>query len=682
MVGFFKRILSLGSRKSSRRKQAQAVRSNDWVDEVGAQTNQPSTSDEDHEIAVNLLLRSSSARYAVVSETDYTTLPPLPHPINTAISAHTESTASLPSASITRCGTYTVKVHPRQRHSSTEFPMANRGMVDEPPKTPQPRRRAQTTGDDSTHLQGLRRDPSVASLLDLYDEHGHLPLEAFSNTPPREGRPQTQRAGSTLRELLGEPANSHQRHNTSNSLEGDISWAERFLGEANSAASSVSSLILQTPDNIGSRFSDSNSISNTPYDSTFASEHDFCSASSFLDNPAISSMEVELSATAESSQVIESPYVTENPYQNLNQDPKTPRRASEVFGFLTEKRKSRPPAETLDRRLPGRPIPLSMPSEEDSTENPAFSRFSAVPSELRNNPAIDFCDTLSNESSDQHALYNNPRVSNGSLQQRPISRMLSHEETSLSYPREQASGPELEDVREVKVILTAPTRVIVTAPTPLADTSDRPTTRMPRGSRSLHRHRSRSSTKEREYRQGLVERSNSPNSSDLFTPIPSRPMKLRRSSASLSSTFTGSGSAHASISNPKSLEKENKSRSRRQGSTKSLMSTVFDKENTYTHTLGLAVIPDIPSTPVRSNSSSRSSPLLRTAVTPASFKPPRGMTPSPASSSELSPVGKMMMMDVRRQKSKMIRETQEKTARSHKSGGEGRRRHRMNEHIG
>lgn len=77
MVGFFKRILSLGSKKSSRRKQAQAVRSNDWVDEVGAQTNQPQNSDEDNEIAVNLLLRSSSARFAVVSETDYTRLPPL-----------------------------------------------------------------------------------------------------------------------------------------------------------------------------------------------------------------------------------------------------------------------------------------------------------------------------------------------------------------------------------------------------------------------------------------------------------------------------------------------------------------------------------------------------------------------------------------------------------------------------
>ncbi|KAJ3786875.1 hypothetical protein GGU10DRAFT_266126 [Lentinula aff. detonsa] len=687
MVGFFKRILSLGSKKSSKRKQARAARSNDWVDEVGAQVHQPQTSDEDNEIAVNLLLRSSSARYAVVSETDYTTLPPLPHPINHAIRTPTESTASLPSASITRCGTYTVKVHPRQRHSSTEFPMANRPLVEEP-KTPQPRCRAQTTGDDSTHLQGLRRDPSVASLLDLYDEHGHLPIEAFSNTPPREGRAQTQRTGSTLRELLGEPDNGHRR-NTSGSFEGDISWAERFLGEANSAASSVSSLILQTPDGIGSRFSDSLLINNAPHDSTLVSDHDLCSTSNFLDNPAISSMEVELSSTSEVSQAMDSPYVTENPH--YNQDPRTPRRASEVFGFLTEKRKSRPPEATLDRHLPELPSAFSTPSDKDSSGCPALSRFSVDSSALSHNNATisALIDTPSIESS-KHVMLNDKPI-DSLFQQRPISRMLTNDESSLYYSQhpssDQLSGPLLDDVRKVKVILTAPTKVIVTAPTPLADTSDRPTSRMPRGSRSMHRHRSRSNAKERDYSQGLVERSNSTNSSDPFTPIPSRPMKLRRSSASLSSTYTDSGAAHthhhSHISNSKPLEKESRSRSRRQGSTKSLMSAVFDKENKYENTLGLAVTPNIPFTPIRSNSSSRSSSLLRTAVTPASFKPPRGMTPSPASSSELSPVGKMMMLDVRRQKIKTMRETQEKEARSQKAGGgEGRKIHRRTERTG
>ncbi|KAJ3906307.1 hypothetical protein F5879DRAFT_797858 [Lentinula edodes] len=678
MVGFFKRILSLGSKKSSRRKQAQAVRSNDWVDEVGAQTNQPQNSDEDNEIAVNLLLRSSSARFAVVSETDYTRLPPLPHPINSAISTPTESNASLPSTSLARCGTYTVKVHPRQRHSSTEVPIANRGLVPEP-KTPQPRRRAQTTGDDSTHLQGLRRDPSVASLLDLYDEHGHLPKEAFSNTPPREGRPQKQRAGSTLRELLGEPENGHHRYDTSSSLEGDISWAERFLGEANSAASSVSSLILQTPDNLNSRFSDSLIIDNAPSDSTFMSDHDLCSTSSFLDNPAVSSMEVELSATTESSQIIDSPYITENPHNNLDRDPKTPRRASEVFGFLAEKRKSRPTEETFDKLLSKPPSTFSSPSDKDPSESTALSRFSEDSSMFNHNPPIvtPSRDASSSEFSRHSNSNTYPNPSSNPSSQRPVSRMLFEDGRASRVPQQQLtdqpSGPIEEDVREVKVILIAPTKVIVTAPTPLADTSDRPTTRMTRGPRSLHRHRSRNNAKERGYREGLVERSNSSNSSDPFTPIPSRPMKLRSSSGSLSLTYMDSKTTHSHghISNPMPLGKE--SRSRRHGSTKSLMSAVFDKENSHNHTLGLVATPDIPFTPVRSNSSSRSS-LLRAAVTAASFKPPRDMTPSPASSTELSPVGKMMMMDVRRQKI-MMRGTQEKE-RSQKSGSEGRKKHR------
>ncbi|KAJ3848163.1 hypothetical protein EV368DRAFT_49857 [Lentinula lateritia] len=673
MVGFFKRILSLGSKKSSRRKQTQAVRSNDWVDEVGAQTNQPENSDEDNEIAVNLLLRSSSARFAVVSETDYTTLPPLPHPINSAISTPTQSNASLPSTSLARCGTYTVKVHPRQRHSSTEVPIANRGLVPEP-KTPQSRRRAQTTGEDSTHLQGLRRDPSVASLLDLYDEHGHLPQEAFSNTPPREGRPQKQRAGSTLRELLGEPENGHHRYDTSSSLEGDISWAERFLGEANSAASSVSSLILQTPDNLNSRFSDSLIIDNAPSDSTFISDHDLCSTSSFLDNPAVSSMEVELSATTESSQIIDSPYITENPHNNLDRDPKTPRRASEVFGFLTEKRKSRTTEETFDKLLFKPPSTFISPSDKDSFESTALYRFSEDSTMFYHNPAI--VTPSRDASSSEFSRHPNSNTYPDTSSQRPVSRMLFEEGRASRVPQQQPtgepSGPMKEDVREVKVILIAPTKVIVTAPTPLAHTSDQTTTRMPRGPRSLHRHRSRSNAKEREYRQGLVERSNSSNSSDPFTPIPSRPMKLRSSSGSLSSTYMDSKTTHyhGYISNPMPLGKE--SRSRRHGSTKSLMSAVFDKENSHNHTLGLVATPDIPFTPVRSNSSSRSS-LLRAAVTAASFKPLRDMTPSPASSSELSPIGKMMMMDVRRQKS-MMKGMQEKE-RSQKNGGEGQNKH-------
>lgn len=66
----------------------------------------------------------------------------------------------------------------------------------------------------------------------MYDEHGCIPAEAFSNSPPsprKEGRAQTQRSGSTLRQLLGNPSSLNSRTGNDAS-EGDISWAERFLG--------------------------------------------------------------------------------------------------------------------------------------------------------------------------------------------------------------------------------------------------------------------------------------------------------------------------------------------------------------------------------------------------------------------------------------------------------------------
>ena len=78
----------------------------------------------------------------------------------------------------------------------------------------------------------LRQDPSVASLLDIYDNEGRLDRNAFSNTPSanekelsKVGRAQLKRGGSTLRQLLGNPEST----SCTGSTEGDISWAEGFL---------------------------------------------------------------------------------------------------------------------------------------------------------------------------------------------------------------------------------------------------------------------------------------------------------------------------------------------------------------------------------------------------------------------------------------------------------------------
>lgn len=160
-----------------------------------------------------------------------------------------------------RSGTYVVKVHERTTHSRTEFPRAN------PPVSPAKSRRKQHktperarcdtfdtdvederprrlkevnfTPKDSSRLFNLRRDPSVVSLLNLFDDHGCLDSKAFDNepsdpspssasasAPPHEGREARKRTGSTLRELLGEPEPAFMVNDTA---EGDISWAERLL---------------------------------------------------------------------------------------------------------------------------------------------------------------------------------------------------------------------------------------------------------------------------------------------------------------------------------------------------------------------------------------------------------------------------------------------------------------------
>ncbi len=55
---------------------------------------------------------------------------------------------------------------------------------------------------------------------------------------------------------------------------------------------------------------------------------------------------------------------------------------------------------------------------------------------------------------------------------------------------------------------------------------------------------------------------------------------------------------------------------------------------------------ELPFTPVRSHSKS----LFRAAVTPGMYAPPEDLVPSPASSTELSPVGKQVMMEARKQR--------------------------------
>ncbi|KAJ6591592.1 hypothetical protein DFH09DRAFT_974775 [Mycena vulgaris] len=422
--------------------------------------------DDSGEVTANQLLRSSSARYAVVNECDYTSLPPLPHPINQVLQTPSSSTISLASASTsinsTTRGTYTVKVHRRTHHALTEFPNANRDVGDDP------------THRNNSQLLGLRSDPSVASLLDLYDEHGRVSARAFSNSPPsakgKEGRAQVQRNGSTLRQLLGNPSSSVNSRNAA--LEGDISWAERFLGETESLASSTSSLGLTTPDT-DSHFPETPLHANA--DNSFVTEHDFSS-----EDPAISSLEVELSDITETP-----PRPSRNsPY--ADQDPKTPQRASQVFGFLTDKRRSRA-VEDDERSLPELPSTFSSPSDEASP--PVRSR------------------SRSHFSSDSSADSIEPAAPV------PVTPIETHFHPVDLHRDITARANDVQVIME-----NGPTKVIVTAPTPSYHDNIVPM-RIPRGPRSHHRQRA-GSGRERQ--------------ADSFTAVPSRRHVSRRTSASTS----------------------------------------------------------------------------------------------------------------------------------------------------
>ncbi|KAF9269166.1 hypothetical protein L218DRAFT_1072802 [Marasmius fiardii PR-910] len=690
-MGLFKRILSLGSKKSKKKRPEIVV-----VDEVGCRP-QASTVD-DTEVAVNLLLRSSSSRYAVVSEVDCTSLPPLPHPIDEVLTPSLASTSSLESTNLSRKGTYSVKIHPREQHTPRQQPKYQQDIT-----TPQPLLR--DVDADASQLIGLRRDPSVASLLDMYDEHGHLPPQAFSDSPEKQGRAQTKRSGSTLRQLLGDPSKTDI-----NATEGDISWAERYLGEGSSAATSMSSLILQTPDNPNYQFPETHNLltnDNVQHDITIPSDHDL---SSVYSNPAISSMEVELSIESEpdNGQIEKSPYQNTDPKAHsrasqifgflterrrsqaqqdcdwylsdlpspfsspsrtmhedarnspyLNENPKTPSRASQVFGFLTERCRSRPP-EDCNRSLPDLPSVFSSPSDNGSIESSnsrspsnhsSSNEVSRIPATPIPPPSLD---TLGHHRS--HAISGNlcepnsktrkhtsqifPRPQSSSHEARPMTSSDNHEGTLTEQPSDVSENvSELTQARKVKVIMTAPTRVIVTAPTPSNNPEhNRPPTRIPRGPRSLKKCSSANSLKEN--RLSLLDRSNTnptASTTDPFTPIISLPRKLHRTS---SSTSLASTDCHQS-GNVKG-KKQKKYRK----STTSGLKEALQKENN----LALSVKSDLPFTPIRSNSS-RSS-LFRTAVTPSSFRPPPGIAPSPTSSSELSPVGKQMMMDARKQRSR------------------------------
>ncbi|KAF8576484.1 hypothetical protein K439DRAFT_1367185 [Ramaria rubella] len=215
-MGFLKRFLSIGGKSKRKDKDGKSKK------DVAASASSANllTIPQDQEAVVNRLLRSSSTHFSVLSETEYRSLPPIPHPINHVLRA--------PSiiSSATQTDTFTVTVHRRMLHSRTEFPNANRGGSSSPSNSLTRRHSLPPlTPGDKNRLSRLRQDASVLSLLAIYDETGRPNPEAFSNTPARSDQNNT----LSLRTLMGHPSSPSLTVSKTSVEESDISWADRYI---------------------------------------------------------------------------------------------------------------------------------------------------------------------------------------------------------------------------------------------------------------------------------------------------------------------------------------------------------------------------------------------------------------------------------------------------------------------
>ncbi|TFY79174.1 hypothetical protein EWM64_g4839 [Hericium alpestre] len=619
-MGFLKRFLSLGSRRH-KKKRAPAPT------EEAISYEERRKREREHEATASRLLRSSSSHFSVVSEVDYSSLPPIPHPINslTPIS----STSSDRSASIQSRGTYVVKVIGREVHTRTEFP--NAYPLETPPRSAdesesdgpaRSQKLSAVTPRDKHRMHRLRQDPSVASLLDMYDSHGRLDEKAFSNSfsiENAEGHAQVKRSGSTFRQLLGEPEQAAR-----NSTEGDISWAERFLGErdVDASASSAESLAIETP--VNNHFSDNLSAHVNP-NITIVPDHDHSMTDSDY-YPIFSSMDVELSmATNETADL---------PKPTRPQDPSTPRRASEVFKFLLAKEPSRP-VQDLERPLPALPLINDADSSTDSA--PANHNSSATPSE----------DTsfLSPNHNDHSGSTDAPSSAGSIIDDPPQdARILNRTPITLK------EGPRAQQVNMTPS--SAPTSPLWThqsarlpehlkpAHPPERPTSARPLERLTsRRPRIPVRDILRTTTNAKTPKQG-----------ESYTPVPARKVQ-RRTASHASSTLTSGNGSTSTLAGDKTVVVSTSAKPSR---IRPPRERDDGKENGPSPNNSMDAPRDAP------RSSSRLGGT-RLPMTPARARAVAVVDepPSPALSTELSPIAQQMMAEAREQR-KRARDAEER----------------------
>lgn len=402
----------------------------------------------------------------------------------------------------------------------------------------------------------------------------------------------------------------------------------------------------------------------TPADSHINHEVSFVSdvdvsMMSEINNPAISSMEVELSLSSNMSKDSDD---IQNHIPYIHVDPNTPQRASQVFDFITRGKQSKPAEE---RDLPQLPSTFSSPSDENASLNNIKSRFSTTTSEFTFvSPSAARTSHYTTETTPKKVPQ--PRFTYASETPRPSAhnapKPAFSEDNQPPIILDTVMTPTSEavdsKVNDIHVLMTGPTKVILTAPTP--------STNHIGPSRSLHGPRSiprKSSGGNKRRRSALAEVSNGPSQAAPVDPFLAQPPDskrvMRRRSNSASST-------HSSQSVEQQVE--HRSKMKKSDFFTSSASPRRHKENQ----LGLSVKTELPSTPLRTNTTpSRPRSLIRTAVHQNMniFKPPRNVVlPSPASSSEMSPVGQKMMMDVREQRMKAREADRERSARRNAPG--------------
>ncbi|KZT27917.1 hypothetical protein NEOLEDRAFT_1176493 [Neolentinus lepideus HHB14362 ss-1] len=626
-MGFLKRLFSLSSSRRGKKKRI-PLECDPVEYALPYSETRAGRQNNEHEASASRLLRSSSAHFAVVNEVDYSNLPPLPHPINTLLGTPGPASAAPSIRSASTAPSYTVTIISRETIARTEFPNANPPIPNDAITTPKrdtkitPRRRTDfrkvpVTPRDQDRLLRLRQDPSVASLLNMYDEEGRIGSHAFSNTPPEvreylaQGRDQVRRTGSTLRQLLGSPANANGES------EGDISWAERFLGEENGSTTSLnsdSSFGFETPKDFAC-------YSDEKLDQpTLPNDHDLSMTMNASDLcPTISSLEVELSGATDSTSI------TESACKDLD-IMKTPRPASEMFSFLTQKR--RRPQGPLSHSPPS----LSSHSPAQSTDSLSISKTNSV--------AIPITDDTQPRIFPKQSVQNLEPIAFPTAFDTPALKTVIKKEPSKSM--QNLPQPESPTVRK-----TGKTSV----PNQL------PASRIPRGPRPSASTRSKSMPKPGHEETGSLSMTASSSKMDLYTAVPERTTHRRGGSQARKYALPLNDTAEE-LRPPKMASTSRMLPRPRVHTSRSIaaLPVTLEKENSpppATPPKDLRYksggLNSLPVTPIRHNS------LLRVA---------HGVQlPSPASSSELSPLARQMMTTVR-EKRMAAREKEREKSRS------------------